>query len=539
MKHIPALAVLSVHFLSFYIINQFLNPHPDMLDHWVWSRFLSMSYYEHPPMIAWLIRIITMVGGHSETVIEVGSQLFTLSILTLIYIGTFFLYGRNAAMVTLLILCSMPYFTLGSIFLHITQPFLIFWILSLFLLVIYHRTREKKWLLMIGILAGFGALSKYIMLLFYIGLFLHILIYRNIRREIINPWLYCSGIIALIIFIPVIIWNAQHDWISFRWQLEKGTTGSDFGENTLAFTLGHLILFSPIWAVLGFVSIWWLRDKLADGKKAESVITVLSIFPLIFFTLMSLKGAISDPHWANLAYIGIAILLGNELLYQVKRKTIFILITTGLLINAALIGTVFMHTISPLIDWMPHKLKNFEYLKQQGLPDKTISKLKYIDERYNSSKDYISHLKDLLSPEEFNIYGELIQKTAMDLSAERFTRILKWDITGRQLQNLLTQNELPYISYVVSREYQLSSALSFYLPNRPWPHSIEKPERNLWSPIEKVKSEKSIFVCELQECQRATEVFYHRFKMNLSYLGEVETRSNTRLIRILQVYSIL
>ena len=53
------------------------------------------------------------------------------------------------------------------------------------------------------------------------------------------------------------------------------------------------------------------------------------------------------------------------------------------------------------------------------------------------------------------------------------------------------------------------------------------------------KSEKSIFVCESQECQGATEDFYKRFKMNLSYLGEVETRSNTRLIRILQVYSIL
>ena len=69
-------------------------------------------------------------GSESEEVLEIGSQLITLSILSLIYIGTFFLYGRNAALVTLLILCSMPYFTLGSIFLHITQPFLIFWILS-------------------------------------------------------------------------------------------------------------------------------------------------------------------------------------------------------------------------------------------------------------------------------------------------------------------------------------------------------------------------------------------------------------------------
>jgi len=538
VKHTPALAALVVHFLIFYIINQYLNPHPDMLDHWVWSRFLSLSYYEHPPMIAWLIRGITMVGGQSEAALEVGSQLLTLMILTLIYAGTFLLYGKNAALVTLLILCSMPYFTLGSIFLHITQPFLIFWILSLFLLIRYHSQPEKKWLLLIGVVAGFGALSKYIMLLFYIGLFLHLLLYQKIRREILNPWLYFAGILSLVIFIPVIIWNAQHDWISFRWTLEKGTTGSNFGENTLAFTIGHLILFSPMWALLGVVSIWWLRDRLKDGKQAESVITVLSMLPLLFFTLMSLKGTISDPHWANLAYIGIAIMLGNELLYRVKRKTIYIVITTGLVFNAVLIGTVLMQTLTPLIDWMPHELKNFQYLKQQGLPDKTLLKLNKIEERFFSREKYIRHLKDLLTPEEFQIHSELIQKSAMHLSADPLTRVLKWDRTGKQLQNLLVQNELRHISYVVSREYQLSSALSFYLPDRPWPHSIEKPERNLWSPIEKVKSKQSIFVCELQECQGALEDFFKRYKMNLNYLGEVETRSRKRLIRILQVYSI-
>ena len=56
--------------------------------------------------------------------------------------------------------------------------------------------------------------------------------------------------------------------------------------------------------------------------------------------------------------------------------------------------------------------------------------------------------------------------------------------------------------------------------------------------IEKVKQKESIFVCELQECHGAMEEFYQRFKMNLNYLGEIETRSKNRLIRILQVYTI-
>ena len=124
--HTPASLILFIHFIIFAFLNQFLNPHPDMLDHWVWSRFTSFSYYEHPPMIAWLIRCITLIGGDSEIALEIGSQLVTIIIIVLTYGGTFRLYGKRAALVTLLILCSMPYFTLGSIFLHITKPFLIF-----------------------------------------------------------------------------------------------------------------------------------------------------------------------------------------------------------------------------------------------------------------------------------------------------------------------------------------------------------------------------------------------------------------------------
>ena len=124
----------------------------------------------------------------------------------------------------------------------------------------------------------------------------------------------------------------------------------------------------------------------------------------------------------------------------------------------------------------------------------------------------------------------------MDVAADRLTRVLDWDKTGEQLQQLLAQNGTPQISYIVTREYQLSAALSFYLPNQPWRHSIEKPERNLWSPTAELKRKGGIFVCELQECQGGIEDFYEHFKIPLNYLGEIETSRNDRMIRNLQVY---
>ena len=100
-------------------------------------------------------------------------------------------------------------------------------------------------------------------------------------------------------------------------------------------------------------------------------------------------------------------------------------------------------------------------------------------------------------------YSKLIHKVAMDVSANRLNRIISWDETGRDLKNLLEKKGLPKISFIVSREYQLSSALSYFLKYSNWPHSIEKKERNLWSPIKEVKKGPSIFVCELFECQGA------------------------------------
>ena len=536
MKHYPAICILVFHFLIFAVINQYLNPHPDMLDHWVWSRYLSLSYYEHPPMIAWLIRGLTFIGGNSEVVLEVGSQIISLGILALVYLATCRLYGQHAALVTLLILCSMPYFTLGSIFLHITQPFLFFWVIALFLLVRFHQKPGKKILMLIGIVAGLGALSKYVMLLFYFGLFLHLLIFKKTRKEIFNPWIYLAGLVSLVVFSPVLFWNWQHDWISFSWQFERGTSGEDFGKNTLAFTAGHILLFSPIWFVMSFFLVWWIREKYCQIKSPETIISIISIFPLIFFTIMSFKGSIADPHWANLAYLGIAILLGNELLRRFKRKSLYIFLSIAIIINFVLSGAVVAHAINPIFDWIPYELKNFDYLKSKGVHKSTLEKLRKNNNRYFGAEEFEKQLRKLLTKEELKEFGELILKTAKDVSSDRLTRVIAWDETGKQLSYLLEREGINQLSFIVSREYQLSSTLTFYLPMQTWPHSIEKPERNLWSPFQNVKNGSTIFVCELQECSGSLNDFSRRFQTQLSYLGEIETRKGKRMIRNLQIY---
>ncbi len=533
-KHLPAAVILAIHFLIFALVNQTINPHPDMVDHWMWSRDLHLSYFEHPPMVAWMFRILTFFFGHSETALETGAQLVNIVILALLYAFTVSMYGQEGGLTTLLILCSMPYFTLGSVFLHITQPFLISWIAALFLLIRFHRQSSVRWLLLLGIAAGLGALSKYVMLLFYISMFLHLLLYRENRRHLLNPGVYLAGMISLLFFIPVIWWNAEHEWISFRWQLAKGTGGAEFGENTGLFTIGHLLLFSPVWAVAGGWGIWKFRDRIRIAQSPESIITVMSIFPLCFFTVMSLKGSIADPHWVNLFYLGIAIMLGGQLSQRTQVLLKKWIIGVGLLLNAILIGLTLLNLNAPLFDWQPFELKNKAYLRIRRVPANVLLKLDHM--RHYNTYIYRDRLRDQLGQSDFDKYGALIERVAKDIASDRFTRVLEWDQTGKQMQELLKRKGVPEPKFIVSREYQLSSALAFHMSGRPFSHSIEKPERNIWSPIKKVKKGPSIFVCDLQDCQQALEKFSENFAIPLEEIGDVVTLRGERVVRDLLVY---
>ena len=66
-----------------------------------------------------------------------------------------------------------------------------------------------------------------------------------------------------------------------------------------------------------------IKDRLSEAKNPATIILIISLFPLIFFTVMSLKGSISYPHWVNLAYVGIAILLGNEMFLRLNKRSLY------------------------------------------------------------------------------------------------------------------------------------------------------------------------------------------------------------------------
>jgi hypothetical protein len=213
------------------------------------------------------------------------------------------------------------------------------------------------------------------------------------------------------------------------------------------------------------------------------------------------------------------------------------LVGAALFINAGLITAAVVNTYDPLYEWEAHELDSPKLLISDGVPEEVINKLEAHHKRLYSFGAFEEFLSKHLTASEIKAYGDQLRKVSHDTFSNRFNQFLQWPETVDEIRKILKAKGLGDPQYIVSREYQLSSALSFYFPNHPWPHSLEKTERNLWSPREEVKKSSFLFVCALYDCDHSSRVFERTMGVQLADLGEVLMRQDGRLIRALRLYS--
>ncbi|MCP4757288.1 MAG: hypothetical protein GY866_41020 [Proteobacteria bacterium] len=477
--------VLLLHFTIWMLATLILDIHPDMADHWVWSRFLSFGYYEHPPMIALTMKLATLIGGSNELTLEVGSVLFSVLILLLCYrVGSVF-FERRTALIFVLILESTPYFSAGSVFWHIDQPYMACWLAGLYIVGRYIDDNNPNWLFGLGLILGLGGLSKYNMVLFPVGLAIWCIRDTEGRKLFVNWKTYVAASIALLIVFPNIYWNYRHEWITFNFIFKKGLTGAVFGADFLQFVVSQTLLFS----LVSSVYFWWnlIRGKIglsslaistSTGTRKRSFILVFGLFPFLFFAVSTFFGSHSDPHWVNVSYFCFFLLLSRlvsqKLLAGDVGKQIKIF-TSAYILNFLLIGFILVQIAFRVLP----------------LPLSETTSLK---------------------------------------------KLVGWRDTADRIEEVFQKHGLSLPEYVISREYQLASGLAFYMRNKPMPHSIEKPERNLWSPVPLVGEKGAFLVCPPKECRRTVDKTKTRFPNPIVRLGNVLTTISGKKIREYDIY---
>jgi 4-amino-4-deoxy-L-arabinose transferase-like glycosyltransferase len=301
--------------------NATLTLHPDEAYYWVWSKNLALSYYDHPPMVAYAIRLMT-VFGDSETFIRLAAVAAMSGAAWLIYRIGCILFNRQTGEIALVIYLLVPMTQVG--YLAVTpDPFLcFFWALSLYLVCRSLFEQRSGLLALAGISIGCTLLSKYTGVLLPASLLLFLLFTSRFRKLLFKPELLLSILLAVLVFSPVIIWNASHDWASFQYQFNHGVAAEKIVQpaSFVEFFAGQAAVLNPFFffSLLFFLT----REQLRSFREPRLAILVWPfIFTLLFFGYNSLYKK-SELNWAMPAMVSGSVLLAHWLLQTGKASLI-------------------------------------------------------------------------------------------------------------------------------------------------------------------------------------------------------------------------
>ena len=205
-----------------------INLSPQEAYYWNYSIHPDLSYLDHPPMVAWVIRAGTLLLGKSEIGVRIGG-------LWLVVVSTWLInalgrlwFSRRAGLWAALLFQVIPvYFIYGAIITP-DAPLICFWLLTIYLVSIaVLKDRPSAWYCA-GAALGFAMLSKYTALFLVPSALLFLIADRAHRKWLLRKEPYLAFFLSLVIFSPVILWNYQHQWASFGFQFGRRLVGEEY-----------------------------------------------------------------------------------------------------------------------------------------------------------------------------------------------------------------------------------------------------------------------------------------------------------------------
>jgi hypothetical protein len=275
--------------------------------YWMWSKHLAGGYYDHPPMVAFVIRAGTMIAGDTGLGVRLVSILLALPMSYAVWRAAEILYGgeRVAATAALLLNATLMA-AVGTLIVTPDAPLLVASSFVLFFLAKVLQTGRGAWWLAVGAAVGAALLSKYTALFFGAAILIWLVTVPSQRRWLATPWPYLGGLVALAIFAPVILWNADHQWVSFIKQMGRARI-EDFRPAFIAELVPTQIAFAtPLVFILGAMGLHALAFRKTGALPPRVLVNVMFWTIAVYFVWHSLHARV-EANWFAPVYPAFAV----------------------------------------------------------------------------------------------------------------------------------------------------------------------------------------------------------------------------------------
>jgi hypothetical protein len=313
----------------------------DELAYLACSDHLDWGYVDQPPMIALTVRLTRIVLGDSLLALRLPAVLAGMTVIALALLIVRELRGRQFAMwltgVCLMvggIWLSLSYLMTMNIYEHVV------WTGCSYCVVRYINTRNPRYWLWFGILAGIGLESKYSTGVFALAIVVGLLLTRE-RKVFLDKWIWVGGAAAFLIFLPNLLWNIHYHWPFLQLIHNIRAEGRDVVLTPLQFVWQQSIIVLPISYPVCIGGAVWLF--FSEHGKHFRVLGWTFVFILIFFMVTHGKHYYVAPIYPMLLAAG-AVAIESCLGSPALRKIGWVY--AGVI---ALIGAAFAPMTVPLL----------------------------------------------------------------------------------------------------------------------------------------------------------------------------------------------
>ncbi|KQU94014.1 hypothetical protein ASC68_20290 [Devosia sp. Root105] len=264
----------------------------------LWSAYLSPGYLDHPPAVALMTALGRLIGGDTLLGVRLLPLLAGIAVLAALYrTGRLLVPGRSAAALAVAWYCLSLQ---GAVNFVATPdaPSTLFWTLSLWAAAEAVTRSRPNWWLAVGLLAGAGLASKYTNAWFGIGLVLFLIGTADGRRQFGRWQLWAGGLLALLVFAPVLWWNYQHDWQSFLFQGARVVSFEEaFGRLVSEFVISQAAAMGPVLLLCALLAMGGFFLGYGRRAGARLALPVLTTLPLLAYFLVHALHARVEVNW--------------------------------------------------------------------------------------------------------------------------------------------------------------------------------------------------------------------------------------------------